>query len=341
MQALLYYNQREIKLTDVDIPIPKEDEVLIKVTDAGLCQTQVNEFIEGPYILKKAPNKITGKAIPLIVGHEFGGIVEKVGDENNSELICKQVAVLPLIKCGKCAACKEKTEDLCEDAAYYGLMGEDGGFAEYACVKKENIFFVNNKNLITFIEPILVAIHAGNKIKSHIKNKKICILGAGAIGVCVAAVFKDYFGGNIVINDILPNRLEKAENAGFMVKKKIDLKPEYDVVVDCAGSNPTSRSSAFAEAFSYLKSNGTLLSIGTYFHPISYIPSAMLIKEHKLIPSYFYNTEDVTILQKVIDSIKLDFSTFITYIKLKDIIEEGYYRSEVDKDSFTRLVVVP
>ena len=331
MRALLYYDQRSIKLSDIEIPKPLEGEILIKVTDAGLCQTQVNEFIEGPFLINKEPHSVTGKCVPIIAGHQFGGIVEKTFSVDDSWLIGKQAAVLPVLNFhGK--------ED---NTACYGLTGENGGFAEYACVKKDNIFLTNEKNLLTFIEPILVGIHAGRKIKECIKNSKVCVLGAGALGICVAAIFRDFFGGNIVINDVLPNRLKRVKDAGFDVRKKEDLKREYDIVVDCAGSNPTSKFSAIAEAFSYLKNKGIMLSLGTYFHPVSIIPSDMLIKEQKIIASFSYDYMDVSILEKVIGVLKIDFSSFITNIKLNDIIEDGYYRSEVDKDSFSRLVVVP
>lgn len=322
MQALIYYDQRNIQLKDVEIPVPKNDEVLMRVTDAGLCQTQVNEFIEGPYIIKKTP---------IIVGHEFGGIIEKVGNINEDSCILgRQAAVLPLLKF-----------DQYNNAAYYGLNGKNGGFAEYACIKKENIFYVQDKSLLTFIEPLLVAIHAGCKIKDFIKNNKICILGAGCIGICVAAVFRDFFGGNVVVNDILPNRLKRAEKAGFEVKEKRKLKAEYDIVVDCAGSDPTSKHSAFTESFNYLKKDRILLDLGIYFHPISMVPSAVLLRECNIITSYLYSFEDVFLLRDVINSLKIDFSVFIKKIRLQNIIEDGYYCSEVDKDSFTRLVVVP
>lgn len=340
IKSLLYYGQRNIQVTDYELRTPKEDEVLIKVSGAGLCQTQVNEFIEGPYIINKTSHGLTGVGIPLIVGHEFGGVVEKVGSPENNDLVGRQAAVLPLLSCGKCGYCRQGWNNLCDDMAYYGLCGENGGFAEYACIKKENLYFVEDKNLLTFVEPILVAIHAGNMI-NDIRGKKICVLGAGAIGICVAAVFRDYFGGRVEINDILPNRLERAQNAGIEIVQNTSLKADYDIVVDCAGNDSTSKSSAFTEGFDYLQKGGELVNIGTYFHPIPIIPSAILVKENKMITSYLYCYEDVSILSRVINSLGVDFSIFISNIKLENIIEDGYYRAEVDKDSFTRLVVVP
>jgi len=95
MKALFYYDQRDVRLEQIEIPEPNENQVLLKVLDVGLCQTQINEFIEGPFIINKDKHKITGKAIPLIVGHEFGGIIEKIGKNiKDDSLIGKQVEVL-------------------------------------------------------------------------------------------------------------------------------------------------------------------------------------------------------------------------------------------------------
>lgn len=339
MKALFYYDQRNIQLNEVDIPEPEKDEVLLKVTAAGLCQTQINEFIEGPFIINRSPHKLTNKSIPLIVGHEFGGIVKKVGNTDYSYLLDKQAAVLPLLSCGKCNYCQSGKENLCNNLAYYGLLGDNGGFAEYACIKKDNIFLLEDTALLTFIEPILVAINAGNKVKTIIKNSKVCILGAGTVGICTAAVFRDYFEANVIINDILPNRLQRAKKAGFETISKVNLLQGYNIVVDCAGSDPTSTSSAFAEGFKYLLKGGVLLNIGTYFHPISIIPSSLLANEQHVFTSFLYNSYDVKLLPNVLASLNVDFLPFIEKISLENIIEEGYYRAEVDKDSFTRLVV--
>ena len=86
---------------------------------------------------------------------------------------------------------------------------------------------------------------------------------------------------------------------------------------------------------------GPFLNIGTYFHPISFIPSQLLVNEHCLMESIVYNSKDVAILEDVLAKLDVDFSSFIEYIALKDIIEDGYFRAEVAKESFTRIVVKP
>jgi len=334
MLALRYYGQRDIRLEEVNLPPLKENEVLIKVTDAGISQTQINEFMEGPFIINKTP---------LIPSQEFGGIVKKVANKNDEYLLNKMVAVLPLVSCKKCIYCKEKREELCNNFLYHGLLGLDGGFAQYCIARKENIFLIDKKELLTFVEPILVGIHSANIYSKfyNLKKKKVLILGAGAIGISVATIWRDYFKADITLNDIIPQRENIAKECGFEVLKKDRLKKEYDVVIDAAGTDPLSSKPAFIEGFEYLKKGGTLLNIGTYFHPLELIPSNILLQQQQILTSIAYNSADVQILQEVIDSIKIDFSKLIQKIKLENIIEDGYFALEVNKEDFIRIVVEP
>ena len=334
MLALRYYGQRDIRLKDIDLPEIKNNEVLVKITDAGISQTQVNEFIEGPFIINKTP---------FTPCQEFGGVVEKVANKENSSLLNKMVAVLPLVACGKCEYCKRGNEQLCNELTYHGLLGLDGGFAEYCAVNKENLFFVEKQELLTFIEPILVGIHSAYQYLKFddIESKNVLVLGAGAVGISVASVWRDYFKANIVISEFLQKRAKRAKECGFSVLKQKELKQKFDIVIDAAGMDAMADTPAFKEGFGYLKKGGTLLNIGTYFHPLEIVPSEILISEHSVITSIMYNSKDVEVLGDVVKSLKVDFSKFIKEIPLVDIIEDGYYAIEIDKEDFVRIVVKP
>jgi len=328
--SLRYYNQRDIRLEMVDMPVPGSDEVLLRVTDAGISQTQINEFIEGPFIIDKTP---------LIPCQEFGGVVENC-DIFDSK---KFYAVLPLISCGECNYCKNGLENLCEKLSYYGLIGRDGGFAQYCAVKKANLFEVDKRELLTFIEPILVGIHSANQYRKigEIENKNVLVLGAGAVGVSVAAVWRDYFKADVKITDNFNSRLLKAKEFGLDIIQKDDIKCGYDIVIDAAGMDTSSMKSALKEGFGYLKKGGVLINIGTYFHPLPIIPSKILLKEQFMITSILYNRKDIAILSDVLNDLMVDFDKLINIISLKDIIENGYYAIEIDKSNFTRIVVRP
>jgi len=332
MKALKFYGQRDIRIEDVPVPEVGENDVLIKVTDAGMSQTQVNEFVEGPFFIDKT----------LIPSQEYGGIVVEVGKNVDKSLIGTQVAVLPLVSCGKCEYCLQGNENLCEKMKYHGLRGLDGGFCEYSVVNKNNILLVEKKELLTFIEPILVGIHSANiylNIFKTLKNKKVLILGAGAVGISIAAVYRDYFLADVYINDLLPLRLKRAKNAGFNVIEKENLKREFDLVIDAAGMDTLVDKPAIIEGFNYLKKGEALMNIGTYFHNVSFVPSSLLVNEHKLLTSIIYSSKDVGVLKNVVASLNVDLNNFIEYENFDNIIDGVYYRAEADKDSFTRLVV--
>jgi len=266
--------------------------------------------------------------------------VDTAGSEANQSLVGTRVAVLPLLNCKTCKWCRSDREDLCNSMAYYGLVGADGGFAEYAVVHKNNVLPVSDPAIITFVEPILVALHAVAKIKSDLEGCRVLVMGAGAIGIAMASVLTFVCKAVVSITDILSKRRQRAKTAGFHVIEKDALSKCFDIVIDCAGSDPYSgKHPAILEGCQYLLKGGILLVLGTYFHPLDFVPVQMLIDEYMLINSYLYNKTDVVRLKETITSLKTDFSLFIDDVPLEQIIEDGYYHAEVDKDSFTRLVV--
>lgn len=207
-------------------------------------------------------------------------------------------------------------------------------------MRTNNVFPVNNPAITTFVEPLLVALHAAAKIKRNLRGCKALVLGAGAIGIAMAPVLTFVHEAEVSITDILSKRRQRAKAAAFHVIEKAALFKRFDIVIDCAGSNPYSMEHpAMLEGFQYLLKGGILVGIGTYFHSLAFVPAQMLINEYMLINSYLYNNADVVRMKETITSLKTDFSLFMDEIPLERIIEHGYYRAEVDKDSFTRLVV--
>jgi hypothetical protein len=133
----------------------------------------------------------------------------------------------------------------------------------------------------------------------------------------------------------------RATEAGLEVRDKSELiKGSYDIVIDCAGTDSDSTvDTALVESFEYLSKNATILLLGAYFHTVPILPLSIVVHEYSIIGSFGYNSVDVAWLKTRIEEIDFDFSKVIDEISLKDIIEEGYYRGEVAKDSFTRIVV--
>ncbi|MEM3754930.1 MAG: alcohol dehydrogenase catalytic domain-containing protein, partial [Candidatus Bathyarchaeia archaeon] len=120
MRALVLEAPGVFKLkNDVPIPIPKNNEVLLRVKAVGICGSDI------PRIM------VTGAYHhPLIPGHEFSGEVVSVGKEVREELIGMRATIYPLIPCNSCRWCKEGLYNLCNNYDYVGSR-RDGAFAEY------------------------------------------------------------------------------------------------------------------------------------------------------------------------------------------------------------------
>ena len=121
-KAWVLKNVGEIVFSDVEIPMPKEDEVRVRVKAAGICGSDIPRIYE------------TGAHnMPLIPGHEFSGVVESIGKKVSPSWLGKRVAVFPKIACGKCRECQDELPDMCQNYDYIGSR-RDGAFAEYVTV---------------------------------------------------------------------------------------------------------------------------------------------------------------------------------------------------------------
>ena len=80
MRAAVWHGHKDIRIEERPVPVPKEGEVLIRVDWAGICGTDRHEY-EGPnFIPVEKPHRLTGRTAPLIIGHEFSGRIEKLGE---------------------------------------------------------------------------------------------------------------------------------------------------------------------------------------------------------------------------------------------------------------------
>ena len=338
MKALMYYGRRQISLEDLDLPRPGAGQLVLRVTDAGLSQTQVNEFIEGPFIINAQPHARTGIGTPIIPCQEFGGVVHEVGPGVDRAWLGQQVAALPLTSCGSCEPCRSGHTNHCAGMAYSGLLGGHGGFAEYALLDADRVVACPRRDWLTFVEPLLVGLHSWRLAGGQLRHKRVLVIGAGAVGCAVAAVWK-HFGGDITLFDLLPERLTRAQQVGFKVATEDRLAgAKFDYVVDAAGKDLHSPKTALTEGMGYVRPGGTLVSLGTYFSPVSYVPIANLVNETCVVHSFAYDEHDLPALQTLLAALRVDFVPLLERIPLDRMVDDGYYRAAVGKADFTRIV---
>ena len=243
MKAGVVHAQRDIRFEDIEKPSPKPGEVLVKVKYTGICGSDVP--------------RVNGTAChyyPNVLGHEFSGTVEEVGEGVVSMEPGARVAGIPLMPCMKCEDCQRGNFSLCK---HYNFIGSRrfGSFAEYVAVPEQNVVKFEDEVSFekgAFFEPATVALHGLERLPFQ-GGKKIAIVGGGTIGLFVMQWAKIYGARESVVFDLLPERLELAKRLGATAVVNTgepDWKDRameltngrgFDYVVDIAGVPATMR----------------------------------------------------------------------------------------------------
>ncbi|GAB1482428.1 alcohol dehydrogenase catalytic domain-containing protein [Treponema sp.] len=234
---------KTIEFRDVEVPEPKEGEVLVKVMAIGVCGSDVHVY-HGlhPYV-----------SYPLVQGHEVSCEVEKLGKNVSGFSKGDKVTIEPQVSCGTCYSCKHGLYNICDNLRVIGFQAL-GTASEYYAVSAKRLVKLPPSmtyNEGAMIEPLSVAVRA-IKQSGDVRNKNVLVFGAGPIGNLVAQAAKAMGASKVMISDLNEFRLKKAKECGieFTVNPvKQDLNAEViekfgaseraDVIFECVGVNAT------------------------------------------------------------------------------------------------------
>lgn len=180
MKAYVLHGAGDIRLEDVKKPVPGKQEVLVAVRAAGICGSDI------PRIYRTGAHRH-----PLIVGHEFSGVVCETGEGSDSSWIGKRVGIFPLIPCRTCVPCQKKQYEMCQNYGYLGSR-QDGGFAEYVTVPQENLIALPKEvsfEAAAMLEPMAVAVHAMRRAMPKTWDR-VAVCGLGTIGMLLVQFLK-------------------------------------------------------------------------------------------------------------------------------------------------------
>lgn len=154
MKAAVWYGGKDIRVEDLPRPIVGPGEALIRVKAVGICGSELHAY-EG---LSKR------RVPPLVMGHEFAGVVEEVDKRSTGMTIGDRVAMHPAIHCGICQQCLSGRTNICRARSHVGL-DFPGAFAEY--VKAPTRAFHRIPDSMSFeeatlAEPLSVGVHAAS-----------------------------------------------------------------------------------------------------------------------------------------------------------------------------------
>lgn len=204
MKAGVVHAREDIRYEEIDKPLPKAGQVRIKVKYTGICGSDVP--------------RVNGDAchyFPNVLGHEFSGVVDEVGEGVESLKAGDRVAGVPLVPCMKCEDCQKGNYSLCKHYSFIGSR-QFGSFAEYVTVPEKNAVKIDDSVTFeqgAFFEPATVALHGVERLDFK-GGRSVAILGGGTVGMFVMQWAKIFGAKQVVVFDIANERLELGRRLG-------------------------------------------------------------------------------------------------------------------------------
>lgn len=203
MKAIYILAPGKVEIRDIDKPVRKKGEALLKVLYGGICGSDLGSY-RGSFAYFDYPR---------IPGHEFSAQIVEV-DENVQGLREGMIVTCnPYFNCGHCYSCRRGIVNACMDNQTMGCQ-RDGAFCEYVTMPVERIY--DGKGLdpqvLAAIEPFCISYHGVTR--GQVKaGDKVLVVGAGTIGI-LAALAAKVCGAQVTMSDIAPGKLEIAKGFG-------------------------------------------------------------------------------------------------------------------------------
>ncbi|HZW39456.1 MAG TPA: L-threonine 3-dehydrogenase [Ignavibacteriaceae bacterium] len=226
-----------------EIPVPEIgiNDVLIKIHKTSICGTDIHIYNWDEWAQKTIP-------VPMAVGHEYVGVIEKIGSNVRDVEIGQLVSGEGHIVCGHCRNCLAGRRHLCPNTKGVGV-NRQGCFAEYLSIPVSNVWHCDpsiRKELFAIFDPFGNATHTA--LSFDLLGEDVLITGAGPIGIMASAIATHAGARNVVITDMNPYRLELARKMGVTravdiskenirdVMQQLGMKEGFDVGLEMSGN---------------------------------------------------------------------------------------------------------
>lgn len=306
--------EAEIILQEAEPPKLESDEVLIKVEYCGVCGSDLHAYkhSKGYEFVPK----------PIILGHEFSGIVVDCFDASSEHLKGKSVIVEPMNYCGKCKNCLNGRKSICVQNEVIGIHF-DGGMAQFVKTKAQYVREIPNGmplHLAALSEPMSIAVHAVRQAGEILKSDTILVQGPGIIGFFVSLILaqkgaKVYLSG---LEQDYESRLSKCQTFGVIphIVESGNVGEKVDIVFECSGSN-----AAVKSGFRSLKKGGKAIFVALYEQETTLFLTELVRNEVLINTSYGSNPEDYNEAFSVLGSLSEKLMDIVTIYPLTEVTQ--------------------
>lgn len=288
MRAVIWQGPRKMTISDTAVPQPGAKEILVKIHSVGICGSEISGFL----------GESSLRVPPLIMGHEFSGIVTGAGCEVVHFQEGDGVVVNPLVTCGSCYFCQHELENLCVARKIVGVH-MPGAFAQFVVVPETNCLPIaaDSSSLLlnSLAEPLACGVRAV-KVGGVQPGSRVLVIGAGTIGLLSMVAVQKAGGIVVLVSEVHSGRLAVVQAWGAkyicnpteedVVKLTRQLTDGLgvDIVVDAVGSTSTRQA-----AIQAVRSGGRVVWIGLH-HPDTMVPANHVVRSEITIAGSFAYT---------------------------------------------------
>jgi len=320
MKALYYVGDKQMELREVERPVRKKGEYLIEVKSNGICGSDFEGYM----------GKTGRRTAPMIMGHEFSGIVSEAPQGGKFPKGAK-VVIFPKPYCGVCDLCKKGMVNVCPEGICMGVLDFNGSMCEYVSIKEKYLlpFDGISFNEAAFTEPLAVAYRSVHKISDlQLEEAEYTlVIGAGTIGLLALALLKYRGAKNIIISDATDFRLDVARELGadFAINPRTENFADAiqritggkgcDFSIEAVGIAPTA-----ANSLECLKIGGTAIWIGNAQKMVEVNMQKIVTMELTIKGNYVYDLDGFADSLRLLQERKINIMPLMTHVYK---LEEG------------------
>ena len=345
MKAAVLEKYNEFKVVEKPDPVMTETDVLIRVRYASICGSDQHLY-KGDFHPRTK--------LPFTPGHEFAGIVEKIGEQTEGFLIGDHVAVDPIMWCGECDACKNKHYPACEKLRLIGI-DQDGGFAEYVSVPTFMLYKVPKSVPLehaALVEVYGIGFHASNRAQVK-SGDSIAIFGGGKVGQCIMQAARTKTKEKMFIVDIVEGRLDIIRKSYPDVRTINALKEDpvevinaetnghgVDVAFEVVGhaEEIPDRVNPVRGCVQSIRGGGVVCVLGLGDEAIPIVYKELIWKEAQIIASRVSHGEFAEAIEHL-EKGNLKPDALITSVLPVDKIQEAFHMLEQQPDKYLKILL--
>ncbi len=337
MKQAILTKPETIELSEVEKPIIKDNEILMKIKNIGICGSDIHAYYgKHPFM-----------SFPIRLGHEMAGEVVEVGSAVKNVKVGELVTAMPQEFCGECEPCRSDRYNICDTLEVIGCQ-TPGAACEYFNVDASLVKKIPagmSAQLAATVEPAAVGVHAVRRSGS-VKGMNVAVMGAGTIGNVTAQAAMAEGAKSVLITDLSDYRLELAKKCGIphvantgKISMKEAVKNAFgdegaDIFFECIGIGATVN-----QAIECSKKGRDIIIVGVYGSNPEINMAWVQDREFRLIGSLMYVDKDFQDTIDYMSAGKINMNPLISKVFKFDEYPEAFKYIEKHKNESLKILI--